>query len=326
MKKVIMTAITYNGDAFKEITVNKVADLKSIDYKDKVLWLNVAGLHDIELIRDIGEHFDIHSLSLEDALNLSQRPKWEEYDNYFFQVCKMVRQENDKIAHEQFSMVVGKNFMVTFQEDAKDNFDGVRERIKSYKGKIRLRGADYLAFALLDVIVDHYLIVTELYGDRLDNLEEELNNNPKQAFIDRLSTMKKELNWLRRTTRPLKESVINFNKSQTILIEKKTSPFLKDLLDHVTHLTENVELYMDEQKDLMDHYNNKMNNKLNDILKVLTIFSVVFIPLTFMAGIYGMNFENFPELSYKYAYPIFWCAIITVASGMIYYFKRRGWL
>lgn len=326
MDKVKMTAIIYDGDTFEEITLEDVADLKEVNSADKVLWLNVAGLHDVELIREIGEHFDIHNLSLEDALNLSQRPKWEEYDDYFFQVCKMVRQEKDKIAHEQFSMVVGKNFMVTFQEDDKDNFNSVRERIKSYKGKIRLRGADYLAFALLDVIVDHYLIVTELYGDRLDDLEDELNDNPKQAFIDRLSTMKKELNWLRRTTRPLKESVINFNKSQTPLIEKRTSPFLKDLLDHVTHLTENVELYMDEQKDLMDHYNNKMNNKLNDILKVLTIFSVVFIPLTFMAGIYGMNFDNFPELHYKYAYPIFWGAIITVASGMIYYFKRKGWL
>jgi magnesium transporter len=326
MDKVVMTAMAYNGDDFTEVSINTAEELKNIDYNGKILWLNVAGLHDIELIRAIGEQFNIHNLSLEDVLNLSQRPKWEEFDDYFFQVCKMVRQENDKIAHEQFSMVVGKDFMITFQEDAKDNFDGVRERLKTYKGKIRLRGADYLAFALLDVIVDHYLIITELYADRVDDLEEELNDNPKQAFIDRLSTMKKELNWLRRTTRPLKESVINFSKSQTPLIERKTAPFLKDLLDHVTHLTENVELYMDELKDLMDHYNNKMNNKLNDILKVLTIFSVVFIPLTFMAGIYGMNFENFPELSYQYAYPVFWGAIITVASGMIYYFKRRGWL
>jgi magnesium transporter len=324
--KVVMTAMMYNGDEVNEIPIHTIDELKTLDFKGKVLWLNIAGLHEIELIRSIGEHFNIHNLSLEDVLNLSQRPKWEEYDDYFFQVCKVVRKENDQIAHEQFSMIVGKDFMITFQEDAQDNFDSVRERIKTYKGKIRLRGADYLAFALLDVIVDNYLIVTELYADRLDDLEEELNVNSKKAFIDRLSTMKKELNWLRRTARPLKESIINFSKSQTPLIERKTAPFLKDLLDHVIHLTENVDLYMDELKDLMDLYNNKMNNKLNDILKVLTIFSVIFIPLTFMAGIYGMNFENFPELSYEYAYPIFWCSIITVAAGMIYYFKRKEWL
>ena len=324
--KILLRAMLYDQDSFEEIILDSLQDLKSIDLKGRCLWLNVTGLHDVELIREIGEHFDIHNLTLEDVLNLGQRPKWEEYDDYFFQICKMVMSENQMIRQEQFALVVGKNFIVTFQEDMQDIFDGVRDRLRNYKGKIRTRKTDYLAFALMDVIIDHYLIVTEIYADRIDTLEDELSHNPDPSFLQRLSTLKKEVNWLRRTTRPIKESVINFSKSKSGLIDKKTVPFLKDLLDHTTHLNENIEVYMDELKDLMDHYNNQMNNKLNDILKVLTIFSVVFIPLTFMAGIYGMNFENFPELSYKYAYPLFWCALITVAGGMIYYFKRKGWL
>ena len=325
-EKILLQAMIYNGDLCEEKELQSIEELKTIDLKGKNLWLNVTGLHNVELIREIGEHFDIHNLILEDVLNLGQRPKWEEYDHYFFQICKMVMTQSDMIKHEQFAMVVGKDFIVTFQEDMKDVFDGVRDRLRNSKGKIRTRKPDYLSFALMDVVVDHYLIIIEMYADRIDALEDELREKPHPSFINRLSTLKKEVNWLRRTVRPIKESVINFNKSQTSLIDKKTSPFLKDLLDHTTHLTENVELYMDELKDLMDHYNNQMNNKLNDILKVLTIFSVVFIPLTFMAGIYGMNFEYFPELSYKYAYPVFWGALLTVAGGMIYYFKRKGWL
>lgn len=321
-----MEAIIYNADHFEEKVIASVEELKALNLQDRVLWLNITGLHEVELIRKLGEHFNIHNLTLEDVLNLSQRPKWEEYDDYFFQVCKMVRQEGDRIFHEQFAYVVGKGFIITFQEDSKDNFGGVRDRLRTYKGKIRQRKADYLAFALVDVIVDHYLIITEMYADRIDELESRLSSDTDPNFIDWLNSLKKEVNWLRRTARPLKESVISFNKAVSPLIEKKTTPFLKDLQDHVTHLTENVELYMDELKDLMDHYNNKMNNRLNDILKVLTIFSVVFIPLTFMAGIYGMNFEYFPELQYRYAYPVFWGALITVAGGMIYYFKRKRWL
>jgi len=325
-EEILLQVMVYNADSFEEKQIKSINELKELNLQDKYLWLNVTGLHNVELIREIGEYFDIHNLTLEDVLNLGQRPKWDEYDDYFFQVCKMVMTRNDMIKHEQFAYVVGKNFIVTFQEDMQDIFDGVRDRLRNYKGKIRTRKPDYLAFALLDVIIDNYLIIIEMYADRIDDLEDELRSSPAPSFINRLSTLKKEVNWLRRTTRPIKESVINFNRSQMSIIDRKTTPFLKDLLDHTTHLNENVELYMDELKDLMDHYNNQMNNKLNDILKVLTIFSVVFIPLTFMAGIYGMNFEYFPELTYKYAYPIFWGAIVTVAGGMIYYFKRKGWL
>ncbi|WP_452608760.1 magnesium/cobalt transporter CorA [Roseivirga echinicomitans] len=325
-EKIHLQTMVFNGDSCEEQEVESIDALKKLDLNGKTLWLNVTGLHNVALIEEIGRHFDILNIVLEDVLNLGQRPKWEEYDDYFFQVCKMVMTHSEKIKHEQFAMVVGKDFIVTFQEDKQDIFDGVRNRLRNPKGKIRSRKPDYLAFALMDVIVDHYIIIIEMYGDRIDELENELLDNLGSNFIHRLSTLKKEVNWLRRTVRPIKESVINFNKSPSSLIDKKTSPFLKDLLDHATHLTENVEVYMVELKDLLDHYNNQMNNRLNDILKVLTIFSVIFIPLTFMAGIYGMNFEYFPELSYKYAYPIFWGAMLTVAAGMIYYFKRKGWL
>lgn len=301
-------------------------DLDNLKAQGHTSWLNVVGLHDIATIQKIGEAFSIHNLALEDILNINQRPTFDEYDDHFFIAAKMFRTADETIISEQFSMIVGEGYIITFQEKPGDIFDGVRIRLRNAKGRIRTRESDYLAFALLDVVVDHYLAIIEEYGDEINEQEARLLGEFKKEMLADLNLSKKEVNYLRRYARPLRDTVLGFNKSDLAIIDKKTRPFLKDLNDHITHVTETIEVYRETINDNLNTYHTHMTNKLNDVLKVLTIFSVVFIPLTFMAGIYGMNFEHMPELGYEYSYPIFWGAILVVAGGMIYYFKRKNWL
>ena len=323
--KVGLELILFNSHEIEEkiVTLDQVGELKKEDY---VAWLNVTGLHDTEYIKTIGEVFNIHNLAMEDILNVHQRPTFDEYDDHFFLATKMFRTSEDTIISEQCSMIVGDGYIITFQEKTGDIFDGVRTRLRNSKGRIRTRKSDYLAFALLDVIVDHYLAIIEEYGDEINEQETKLLGDFKKGILNDLNLSKKEVNYLRRFARPLRDTIISFNKSDLPIIDKKTRPFLKDLHDHITNVTETIEVYRETINDNLNTYHTHMTNKLNDVLKVLTIFSVVFIPLTFMAGIYGMNFEYMPELSYEYSYPIFWGAIVIVALGMIYYFKRKNWL
>lgn len=317
--------IQFNANDINDNQIS-LADLPNLIQSDLTTWVNVVGLHDIDVMQKIGEAFNIHNLALEDILNVNQRPTFDEYDDHFFMACKMFRTSDETIISEQFSMIVGDGYIITFQEKEGDIFDGVRGRLRNAKGRIRTRKSDYLAFALLDVIVDHYLAIIEEYGDEINEQEARLLGNFRKEILGDLNLSKKEVNYLRRFARPLRDTVLNFNKSDLAFIDKKTRPFLKDLNDHITHVTETIEVYRETINDNLNTYHTHMTNKLNDVLKVLTIFSVVFIPLTFMAGIYGMNFEYMPELSYEYSYPIFWGAIVVVALGMIYYFKRKRWL
>lgn len=320
-----LTAITFNEDANEVRDVN-IDELSTLVKPNQTLWLNIVGLHDIDLIKKIGEVFQVHNLELEDILNVNQRPSFDEYEDQFFVATKMFRVVKEAIVSEQFSMVVGEGFLLTFQEREGDVFDGVRARIQAKKGRIRSRKSDYLAFALLDVIVDHYMVIIEEYGEEINDQESRLMETIHSNMIQEINLIKKEVNYLRRFTRPLRDVVINFGKSEHNLIEDQTRPFLKDLNDHITHVSENIEIYRETINDNVNTYHTHMANKLNDILKVLTVFSVIFIPLTFMAGIYGMNFEHMPELGYEYAYPIFWGALIIVALSMVFFFRSRKWL
>lgn len=325
VENVRLELIQFNPNELNDNQIT-LEDLPNLIQPELTTWVNVVGLHDIDTIQKIGECFNIHNLALEDILNVNQRPTFDEYEDHFFMASKMFRTYGDAIISEQFSMIVGDGYIITFQEKDGDIFDGVRGRIRNQKGRIRTRKADYLAFALLDVIVDHYLAIIEEYGDEINEHEARLLGNFHKDILSDLNLSKKEVNYLRRFARPLRDTVLSFNKSDLLFIDKKTRPFLKDLNDHITHVTETIEVYRETINDNLNTYHTHMTNKLNDVLKVLTIFSVVFIPLTFMAGIYGMNFEYMPELSYKYSYPIFWGAIVVVALGMIYYFKRKRWL
>lgn len=320
-----LEVIRFNEEHFEQEEV-------SIDQLDKVCkdkfvsWLNVESLHDIAVIKKLGETFQIHNLALEDILNISQRPSMDEYDDHLFLVCKMFSTKEKAIFTEQFSMIIAEHLIITFQEKPGDIFDGLRQRIRHPKGRIRSRSSDYLAFALLDVIVDHYMAIIEEYGEEVNIMEAELLDSFSKDMLQDMHLIKKEVNYLRRYARPLKDVIMSYMKTESPLLHKTTIPFLKDLNDHILQVTENIEVYRETINDNLNSYHTHMTNKLNDVLKTLTIFSVIFIPLTFIAGVYGMNFEHIPELQYKYAYPILWGVFVSLVIFMLFYFKRKKWL
>ncbi len=326
--KVAVDAISFNADDLIEEKTVEVASLIEFPREGMVSWINLTGLHEPLLIKEAGDIFGMHLLVPEDILNTNQRPKFEDYGENLFMVVKMLHFDKDqeKIEAEQVSMVVLRNILLTFQEENGDVFDPVRDRLIRPTTKIRHRGSDYLAFALLDAIVDQYISIIEIFGERIESLEDELLKFPKSEHLERIHQYKSEINFLRKTIRPVRILVSQFSKSESALIETNTIPFLKDLEDHIIQCTEAIEVYREMLNDQLMIYDSGMNKRLNDILRVLTIFSVIFIPLTFIAGIYGTNFEYFPELHYKYAYPVFWGTLILIATGMIYFFKRRRWL
>lgn len=324
-QEVKLEVIQYNEADIHEYKLKPDA-LDKIKPFEGVLWLNVVGLHNAKLIEEIGERFSLHNLALEDIMNIHHRPSFDEYEDNLIISVKMLQVTDTLLHSEQLSFVVGPNYIVTFQEKPWDVFDGVRNRLRKKKGRIRARNSDYLAFALLDVIVDKYLAVLAIYDEQINEQEIRLVDATDKGILSEINASKKEVNYLRRYARPLRESIHSFSRSQHITIEKKTRPFIKDLLDHITHVTEIIELNRETINDNLNTYHSQMSSKLNDILKVLTIFSVVFIPLTFMAGIYGMNFEYMPELHNKYAYPVFWVVLILMAGGMLLYFKKKKWL
>lgn len=320
-----LECIRFNHEHFEETNIS-IDDLTSVIKKDHITWLNIVGLHETEKMRAIGDHFQIHNLILEDILNVNQRSTFDEYEDHYFIACKMIRTISESVISEQFSILIGNDYIITFQEKEGDVFDGVRSRIRNTRGKIRNRGTDYLSFALLDVIVDHYMEIVEEYGDEINDQEIKLLDHFDKDMIKDINLSKKEINYLRKHARPLRDTIIAFNKSDNGLIDKKTRPFLRDLLDHISNITEGIEVYRETINDNFNTYNTQISNKLNDVLKVLTIFSVIFIPLTFLAGIYGMNFENMPELSKPYAYPLLLIVMVLISASMIIYFKRKKWL
>lgn len=306
-------------------------DIKEgIPYKETttVTWLNINGLHDTELIKTVGGGFGLHPLVLEDIVNTGQRPKMEEYDDYLFFTLKMMRYDRteERIHSEQLSMVLGENFLLTFQERPGDVFEPVRDRIRKQKGRIRKVGIDYLAYALLDTIVDNYIFIIERLGGQIEDIEDEILDNQTQDVLSRINTYKREMNYLRKSIRPAKEFILQLSRLDSDFIQESTVPFLKDLLDLITQAVEIIDTYREMLSDHLDIYNTGVSNRLNEIMKVLTIFSAVFIPLTFIAGIYGTNFEYLPELHYRYSYFVFWGFMVLVSVVMLRFFKRRKWL
>ncbi len=324
-EEVVLEVIQFDAEDFKEYTITS-RSLKDLQEHSGTLWLNVVGLHDAELIEQIGEQFSLHNLALEDIMNIHHRPSFDEYDDNFLISFKMLRVHKKTLDSEQLSFVVGPGYIITFQEKAGDVFEGVRNRLRNKKGRIRTRNSDYLAFALLDVIVDKYLAILANYDEEINEQELRLVDATDKEILAEINASKKEINYLRKYARPLREAIYDLSRSKMNFMEKRTKPFIKDLLDHINHVIESIELNRETINDNLNTYHSQMSSKLNDILKVLTIFSVVFIPLTFMAGIYGMNFEYIPELSYQYSYPIFWAVLILMAGGMLLYFRRKKWM
>ncbi len=328
-EKVHIHLIDYDADTINEEDLSAISKAQEfLKTTDTVTWINVYGIHDAEAIKDIGTAFDLHPLILEDIMNSGQRPKLEEYDNCLFVVLKMLRYdpEEEQILSEQVSMVLSDKYLLTFQESPGDVFDQIRDRIRKQKGRIRGMGNDYLAYSLLDTIVDNYLSIVERLGENIEDMEEEVVAGTDSDVIGKINTIQRELNYLRKSIRPTREAILRLNKLESDLIADSTVPFLKDLLDLITQANEIVDTYRDMLSDYLTTYISVVSNKMNDIMKVLTIFAAIFIPLTFIAGIYGTNFDYLPELHYKYSYFIFWGVLIVIGLSMLAYFKKREWL
>jgi magnesium transporter len=291
-----------------------------------VKWINVEGLHKTEVIEKIGKLYSIHSLTLEDIVHVDQRPKFEDYETYVVAIMKMISY-NTNVNAEQLSIVLLENMVISFQEpDGGDAFDIVRTRLRQSKGRIRKCGADYLAYALIDAVIDCYFHAIEKIGDVVEQIEEDIIAGSNKESLIKLYELKREMIYLRKQVWPMRDMISNMARSETKLINPSTDIYLRDLQDHVTRIIDTVETYRDLLSGIMDIYLSTNANKMNEVMKVLTIMSSIFIPVTFIAGVYGMNFEFMPELKSPYGYAITWGVMLSVMIGLIIYFKRRKWM
>jgi magnesium transporter len=289
--------------------------------------LNVVGISDEDAINTIGQSFGLDNLLLEDVMDAFQRPKIDEYKDHIFGVFKMLYINGEhQIIIEHIAVNLVPNGVILFQEIEEDVFDGVKERIKNKHGRIRSRGADYLFYALLDAIVDNYYVVLEDYRDRLELLEEEAYEHPTEETAKKIQVLKKEILRIRKWVFPVKEIIVRLLQSEHPLLTKDTKLFFRDTLDHCTEINEDIQLYREMATSVMEIYMTQMSNKMNEVMKVLTVIASIFIPLTFLAGIYGMNFEHMPELQFKYGYFALWGIFLLVGVGLLIFFKRKGWL
>ena len=327
-EEVTITIMDYDQMAFQEKAVSAIEECFRFKDTSTVTWININGLHEVSVIEKIGKHFGIHPLIQEDILHTGQRPKMEDFDTYILIILKMLRYDDEAstVRTEQMSIILGSNFVISFQEVAGDVFNPLRDRIRNGKGRIRRMGADYLAYAILDSIVDHYFILLEKCGERIETLEEELAENPQPQTLQDIHNLKQEIVFLRKSVWPLREAISGLERAESSLISDGISMYLRDLYDHTIQVIDSVETYQDILSGMIDLYLSSVSNKMNEVMKVLTIFASIFIPLTFMAGIYGMNFEFMPELKVWWAYPALWGAMIAVAAGLLTFFRRRKWL
>ena len=327
-EKTRISVLDYNEKQYSERTDVPAEECKGYIDTSTVTWINIDGIHDVSIVEQIGEQFGIHPLLLEDVMNTEQRPKLEDFERHLFVVLKMLtyNEEKGSVDSEQISIVVGPNFVISFQEREGDVFTPVRERIRNAKGRIRSHGADYLAYSLLDAIIDNYFVILETFGEKIEQLEEEILEDSTGKTSARIHSLKRELIFLRRSVWPLREVINGLGRGESKLIKKSTLVFLRDLYDHTINIIDTTEAFRDTISGMLDTYLTQVSNKMNETMKVLTVIATIFIPVTFIAGIYGMNFEFMPELGWKWAYPTWWGFIVLVGIGMIIFFKRKRWI
>jgi magnesium transporter len=330
--KPVITVMAFGPDAYVERTVADPKELREFLPEWPVTWVNVEGLGDAEIIRSLGEVFDLHGLALEDVVNVHQRPKVDEYPDHLFIVARMIYM-NAHIESEQISIFLGPNFVLTFQSFVGgDCLNPLRDRIRRGVGRIRQAGADYLAYGILDGVIDAYFPVLEIYSSELDKLETEVINNAVPHTVARIQRVKRNLLTLRRVIWPLREAVNMLIREPSPLITHDTQIFLRDCYDHTIQIMDLLETHRELAAGLMDVYLSSVSNRMNEIMKVLTIIATIFIPLSFIAGVYGMNFNpeasplNMPELNWFLGYPFAWAIMLTTAGSLLTYFWRKGWL
>lgn len=331
--KSLVRLLAYNEDSFEELPQCGLDEVARLKQTGKTLWVDVQGVGDVEVVQRVGELFGFHSLALEDVLNLHQRPKVEAYGDHIYCVLRMPDYRDGRLRLEQMSVFFGKDFVVTFQEDPGDPLDPVRERLRVGRGRVRSAGTDYVAYAILDAIVDHYFPVLEAFADRIDLLEEQVLGGGRVDLIGGLQDIRRELLLLRRAVWPLREMIGSLVREEgSELVSEATKPYLRDCQDHSAQLMDVLDNCRDLSTTLMDAYLSTVALRTNEVMRVLTIISTIFIPLTFIVGVYGMNFDvssspfNMPELRWYYGYPMVLLAMLLIAMGLLMFFRRKGWL
>jgi magnesium transporter len=323
--QVILELISYNATQHEKFDQNSVDELLPKLKSERVNWINLDGLSNSSIIEKLQAHFCFHALVIEDILN-DQRPKAEEYEDYLYFTLKMLYSiEGDKIEYEQISFILGSNYLISFQEKAGDLFDPFRERIRLDQGKVRKKQADYLLYRLIDIIVDNYYVVLDNIGDQIEEIEESIHSESTEHAFKKIQAIKKELIFLRKAVYPLREALSKVVKGETSFVQEENLRYFSDVYDHTVHLIDSLDTYKDLTSSLLDIHINTMNTKMNEVMKLLTIITTIFIPLSFIAGIYGMNFDVMPELRWRYGYPSVLIAMGVVVIGMLLFFKRRKW-
>lgn len=327
-RETLLEVIDYNAEAYERHVSISPSDAFKFEEASKVTWINIDGLGNTAEIENLGKYYGLHPLILEDIVNTNHRPKIEEYQDFLFIVAKMLYfKEDGQLENEHVSFVLGKDYVLSFQEAEGDVFDGVRERLSSGKGKIRSRGADYLVYSLLDAVVDNYFKVIEEMSDRIENLEEQLfSTQPSNDITFEIQELKRTMLRIRRAVFPFREVVSRLEKIENDLINEKTKNYIRDLYDHIIQVSENIDIYREMSWSIMDMYMTTISHRMNEVMKVLTIISSIFIPLSFLAGVYGMNFEYMPELQWHYGYFVLLGFMLLLFLGMLYYFRRKKWL
>ncbi|MGW8266962.1 MAG: magnesium/cobalt transporter CorA [Longimicrobiales bacterium] len=327
VEKVRLRLFEYDAERLSEKTLEGISEAFPTRDNPPVGWLNVDGLHDMEILGELRDHFGIHPVAMEDVVTLGHRAKMEEYEGYILMVLPMLSFDEGTLTvqTEQLSLILGPNWVLTFQERFGDVFEPVRERLRTAHGRIRQRGADYLAYALMDAVVDRYFGILEKLGDAAEDLDQWVMENPAPEVLLRINHLKKELLLMRRSVWPLREAISAFARTESDLVTEHTQVFARDVYDHAIQIIDTVETLRDLTGGMTDLYLSSMGQRTNEVMKVLTIMASIFIPLTFMAGIYGMNFEFMPELHVRWAYPVLWLLMASVAAGMIWYFRRKEW-
>lgn len=328
VEKAKITLIDYNEKHLDEGALSSLAETWPLTDEATVSWINVDGLHEVDVVEKLGSLFNIHPLTQEDILNTAQRPKAEDYEEYVFIVFKMLYYDNgtEQIHSEQVSLVLGSSFLISFQEAAGDVFDGVRERIRKSKGRIRKAGPDYLAYALMDAVVDSYFVILEKIGEKLEIIEEEVVEQPGPRTLETIHDLKREMIYFRRHIWPTREILNTLVKEESPFITDSAKIFFRDVYDHTIQVIDTLESFRDLTTGMLDVYLSTISHRMNEIMKVLTIIATIFIPMTFIAGIYGMNFEYMPELKWHWAYPLLWVILIVVFLGMLVWFRHKKWL
>ncbi|MBI5815500.1 MAG: magnesium/cobalt transporter CorA [Nitrospinae bacterium] len=322
-----ITIIDYDEKYFHAEQTHTVETCIPFKTSPTVTWINVDTIHDVKLLERMGAVFAMHPLTMEDIQSVDQRPKMDDYDEYIYLDLKILSHpETGEINAEAISIVIGPSYVITFHEKESAALNPIRDRIRSAGGRIRKMSADYLGYCLMDTIVDNYFLVLERFDERIELLQAELLENPTTKTLSDLNKLKREIIFLRKSVWPLREVIVKLERSDSPLIKEATKLYLRDVYDHTIYIVDAIESFRDILGGMLDIYLSANSNRLNEVIKFLTIISTIFIPLTFLAGVYGMNFKHFPELDLTYGYPLFWVVNLGIAVGLLFYFKRKGWL